>query len=215
MLLKTLCLMAVLALPYALAQAETYLEITEARAFRHSEDQSALIGIVKNVGAVKLEFVKIHALVYDKRGEQIAQEDTYAQRNVLRPGERSPFLMVLDTDAVVASYTFSLSADLRLFVPERIIEIVDADLYARDGSLGESALRTPSHVRMTLLNRSDRALEYVEVTLAGYDASGQLSAVGFDYVERLEPGKETEVRSYLFYSYGPVVFVEVWVGARD
>lgn len=215
MLLRMLCFSVVLALPCAVAQAETYLEVTESRSFRHNEDHSAIIGIVKNIGTVKLEFVEIHALVYDGDGKEIAEDDTYAQRNVLRPGEHSPFLMLLDTDATVASYTFSFSANLRLFVPERIIEIVDADLHASDSLLNEYAVKVPPHVRGTLLNRSDHALENVEVTLAGYNESGQLSAVGFDYVEKLEPGRKTEFRSYLFYSYEPVVFVEVWVSAYD
>ena len=215
MFLRTLCFLTLLALPCALAQTELRLEVTESRVFRHGEDQSAVIGIVKNVGAVKLEFVKVHALVYDERGEQIAEDYTYAQRNVLRPGERSPFLMLLDTDASVASHTFSFSARRRLFVPERTIEIVDAELFASNGLSNEYALRIPPYVRGTLLNRSERAAERVEVTLAGYSASGRLAAVGFDYVEGLEPGLETEFRSYLFYTYEPVVFVEVWVGACD
>jgi hypothetical protein len=57
-----------------------------------------LIGQVKNVGNDTAESIQIHLSVYDKSGGIIGSEYTYADVNSLKPGQKSAFTIMSDSD---------------------------------------------------------------------------------------------------------------------
>ena len=57
-----------------------------------------LIGQVKNIGNSTAESIKIHLSVYDKDAALIGSEYTYADISDLKPGQKSAFTIMSDSD---------------------------------------------------------------------------------------------------------------------
>jgi hypothetical protein len=70
-----------------------------------------IIGQVKNVGNGTAEFVQINFNLFNKKGELIGTEYTFADPDTLRPGQKSPFNMYIDekTGDKVKAFEVSLT----------------------------------------------------------------------------------------------------------
>ena len=70
-----------------------------------------LIGKVKNIGNGTAEFVQLTFNLYNKKGELIGTEFTYADPDTLKPGQKSPFNMFIDekTGDKVRAFEVSLT----------------------------------------------------------------------------------------------------------
>jgi hypothetical protein len=75
---------------------------------RFSDD---IVGQVMNVGNGTAEYVQVIFTYYDKRGEILGSGFTYANQNTLKPGQKSPFNMIVDeeTGDDMEAYEVSLS----------------------------------------------------------------------------------------------------------
>lgn len=72
-----------------------------------------IIGQVKNVGNGTAEFVQINFNLFNKKGELIGTEYTFADPDTLRPGQKSPFNMYIDekTGDKVKAFEVSLTGN--------------------------------------------------------------------------------------------------------
>ena len=70
-----------------------------------------IIGQVKNIGNGTAEFVQINFNLFNKKGELIGTEYTFADPDTLRPGQKSPFNMYIDekTGDKVKAFEVSLT----------------------------------------------------------------------------------------------------------
>lgn len=75
-----------------------------------SGDYNDIIGQVKNIGTETVEFVKIGLTVYDKNGDVVGTDSTYAEATTLEPNQKSSFDIFSTTDNFdgMASYELSL-----------------------------------------------------------------------------------------------------------
>ena len=74
-------------------------------------DYNDIIGQVKNIGSDTLEFVKIGISVYDKNGDIVGTDSTYAESSTLEPNQKSSFDILSPKDNFdgMDSYELSLS----------------------------------------------------------------------------------------------------------
>ena len=70
-----------------------------------------IIGQVKNIGNGTAEFVQINFNLFNKKGELIGTEYTFADPDTLKPGQKSPFNMYIDekTGDKVKAFEVSLT----------------------------------------------------------------------------------------------------------
>ena len=73
-------------------------------------DYNDIIGQVKNIGSDTVEYVKIGIIVYDKNGDTIGTDSTYAEATTLEPNQKSSFDILSSKDNFdgMASYELSL-----------------------------------------------------------------------------------------------------------
>lgn len=76
-----------------------------------SGNYNDVIGVVKNLGSETVEFVKIGINVYDKSGNLIGTDSTYAESTTLEPNQKSSFDIFTPKDNFngMDSYELSLS----------------------------------------------------------------------------------------------------------
>jgi hypothetical protein len=95
-------------------------------------DYNDIIGQVKNIGSDTIEFVKIGVSVYDKNGDIVGTDSTYAESSTLEPNQKSSFDISSSKDNFegMASYELSLSWQ----TPEGGDEYVDNALNYKEKS---------------------------------------------------------------------------------
>ena len=78
------------------------------RSDRFSDD---IAGQIKNVGNGTAESIQIIFTYYDKKGEVIGSDYVYADQDILKPGQKSPFSQMVDeeTGDDIKAYEISLS----------------------------------------------------------------------------------------------------------
>lgn len=92
-----------------------------------------IIGQVKNIGRDTVEFVKIGLTVYDKNGDVIGTDSTYAASTTLKPNQKSSFDIFSSKDNFVGMKNYELSLHWR--DSDGIDQYVDnAQLYKADGT---------------------------------------------------------------------------------
>jgi hypothetical protein len=79
--------------------------------YKSSRFADEIIGQVKNVGNGTAEFVKISFTLFDKKGELIGTEHTFADPHTLKPGQKSTFKNFIDekTGDKVKAFEVSLT----------------------------------------------------------------------------------------------------------
>ncbi len=92
------------------AKAEIILLNQKYKSDRFSDE---IIGQVKNVGNGTADFVKISFTLFNKKGELIGTDYTYADQKTLQPGQKSTFNEFVDeeTGDKVKAFEVSLSWD--------------------------------------------------------------------------------------------------------
>jgi hypothetical protein len=91
-------------------KAEIILLTQKYKSDRFSDE---IIGQVKNVGNGTADFVKISFTLFNKKGELIGTDYTYADQKILKPGQKSAFNEFVDeeTGDKVKAFEVSLSWD--------------------------------------------------------------------------------------------------------
>jgi hypothetical protein len=70
-----------------------------------------LVGQVKNIGSDSAAYVEILLTVYDKRGDVIGTENTYADVDLLKPGQKSTFKFFASSDDFKGMDHYELSIE--------------------------------------------------------------------------------------------------------
>lgn len=86
-----------------------YLVLTSQKLKKASYGYRDLVGQVKNIGNSTAEFVKITLNTYDKNGDLIGTDMTYANPNTLKAGQKSSFTISSSTDNFKGMKYYELS----------------------------------------------------------------------------------------------------------
>jgi hypothetical protein len=136
-----------------------------------------VIGQVYNGSAENLKWVKIVGTFYDEQDELLAEKETYAYIDVLRPDEKAPFDLVMwEPPAGLESYALEVSATETEEEPFLGIQFVQHGASFDP----EGQLRLLGEVT----NTAEQPASQVRIAGAVYDAEGQILKVGFTYAER-------------------------------
>ncbi len=143
-----------------------------------------IVGEIKNVGTIATENNKVIATLYDRNGKMIGVESSHTDLDILLPGEKSPFnILVEDNVDKVKKFSIKLSADATTEKPLRSIKVLNKNSYI--GELDDFV------VVGEVKNRGKKTARFVMVILILYDSRGTTVGCDSTFVEisTLAPGE--------------------------
>lgn len=153
------------------------------------EDQLAtrVIGYVENKGNTPVEDIQVAASLLGSDGKTVASDQSIYERNVLPPGERSPFL-VMFSQKPSGWESEKLQVQAKPLNPRSFAAGRRAEgLKVEDSSLNPPANQFAGFtVSGQVKNEGDKVAEGVEVIAILYDAEGQPLGVGQTYTDLKE-----------------------------
>jgi hypothetical protein len=135
----------------------------------------SFVGVVKNTGTVSLEYVKPIVVLRDAQGAVIASEFTFADLDVIEPGEMSPFILVFidDVDGWT-DYEVTVEAEEALYSePYKDLEII-----SHSGRADEQADYV---VQGEVKNTGSEDAVFVGISAAFYDADNNVVATVYAF----------------------------------
>ncbi len=177
-LMMLLTSMLALALNIQPAKALGDVKILSHSSFYDSLNNLWVVGEVENTGDMATKFTKITATFFDSSNQVIAIKSGYSELDVLLPGRKSPFKILLTEGAGalnVHNYTLNVSWTN----------------YAAGMALGLEILSNSSyidefgwmHVTGIIKNRGAIGASYVKVIATFYDSEGIVVGEDFAYAE--------------------------------
>lgn len=152
-----------------------------------------VVGEAQNVGDSNAQFVMFTATWYSSSGHVVGTQFSFALLDILRPGEKSPFLITLldenvEAEKVRIQWTWNETTKdpLRDVSVRDINANYDTDL---------RCLRIQGEVE----NRGSHSAEYVMIILTGYNDEGDVVAAGFTFttLNTVAPGGLSPFKTYL------------------
>jgi hypothetical protein len=160
-----------------------------------------VVGEVRNNARITFDSVQIIATFYDTTNQVVGTSYTYANIDSIRPGEKSPFHLILfDTEQSpkITSYRLLVIGDTGKAKP--------ATLQLR---VGESFYDTIGwyHIVGEITNRGTSTAKSVEVSAAFYDSQGQVLAADYTYTQPsdIPPGETAPFEIISFTSTGSAI----------
>jgi len=152
-----------------------------------------VVGEAKNVGDGCAGFLKFVATWYSEDGEVVGTDYSYSILDEVRPGEKTPFYIVLAEDNVIATKVrLQWEWNECYEPPPRDVRLLS--IHARyDGDL--ECLSVFGEVR----NEGNHTADFVKVILTLYDSEGEVVAVDFTYttLDELRPGQTSPFETYV------------------
>ena len=157
-------------------QETSEIEILNHQGYQFTEkiggDYLAIFGEAQNISGENLEYIKLTAILYDGSGKEIGSDWTYLSTDILRAGEKAPFIFLIRTDEEdYGSYGLTLSEYNKTDrEPYRNFEFINVSYYIGDNGY--------YRVKGEIKNMGDRDVKYVDVILTFYDAEGKVVSAG-------------------------------------
>ncbi len=164
-----------------------------------------LIGVVKNISQKNLQYVKVVYTLYDNDDNPVDTDFTYSFKNILMPGEESPYeIMMKDVDW--ATCDISMTSRTTSEKPYTGLQLSKSNQKSEYGY---------THVIGTVKNIGDKEVKYVKVMGAFYDKSDKLIRVGFTYttIDELAPWQRTPFDMMLDIPSDEIDHYSLWVQA--
>jgi len=157
-------------------EAAEALSVLQHVQFVDSSDIAHVVGEVYNGTDKNIQWVTIKGSFYDKDKKLLAEEETYAYIDILRPDEKTPFdLMLWEAPAGLDSYDLEVSGDETIEEPFLGIQFVQHDASTDD----DNNLTLVGEVT----NVGEQPASQIQVACALYDAEGRVVDVGVTYIE--------------------------------
>ena len=142
-----------------------------------------IVGEVKNNLSSMVNYVQIVGTFYDAGGTIIDSDYTYTDLDYLRPGEKSPFRLIISDEAVasrIENYTLSVNwepvnADPAAVAEATVLTIEEGE--QREAEFGGY------EVIGQVTNGGTRNTEYVKVTATFYDENGGVIDTDYTYTD--------------------------------
>ena len=153
-------------------------------------------GEVENVGDAPASFVKVTATFYDSGDTVVATSFTYAMLDVLLPGRKSPFeVLLVDTTQAAKVHRYSLGVTFSTTSPIPMgLEILSNSSYIDEAGY--------MHVVGEIKNIETGAATYVKVMATFYNSTGNVVATAFTYSDPsdIDPGQTAPFEVLLIYT---------------
>lgn len=153
-------------------------------------------GEVENVGDTPASFVKVTATFYDSGDTVVATSFTYAMLDVLLPGRKSPFeVLLVDTTQAAKVHRYSLGVTFSTTSPIPIgLEILSNSSYIDEAGY--------MHVVGEIKNIEIGTATYVKVMATFYNSTGNVVATAFTYSDPsdIDPGQKAPFEVLLIYT---------------
>lgn len=193
-LLVVVCFMAVSVQP---VQAESEVVIVSDSSFYTITNMLYIVGEVENTGDVATKFTKINATFYDAEDQVIDTKVGYASLDILLPGRKAPFYVMMDeADGSLSVDDYSLTISWRDCEEGKEIGL---EVTSSDDNI--DALDY-FHVTGEIKNIGTETATEVTVCTTFYDSEG--TVIGRDWGEveptDLEPNQTATFDSTLIYS---------------
>lgn len=157
-------------------QAAAQVDILSDSGFTDILGYYHVVGEVENTGDVGLEFIQVTATFYDSSHQVIATSFTFTTLNILLPGRKSPFeilLVDIGQAAQVDHYSLNTQHNVHGAVVPIGLEILSDSSY--EDMIGYM------HIVGEIKNIDDSPTTFVKVIATCYDGSGTVVTTGFTF----------------------------------
>lgn len=153
--------------------------------YNDSIDYLHVIGEVQNTSPDAQKYIKVTATFYDSTNRIVGTGFTFTDVDVLRPGEKSPFDVILDNKAQsekVQNYRLVVSSDNTEPKPANLKLTIGDNYYDDIGYV---------HVLGEVTNQGTEITRYAKVSGSFYNEQNQIVATDFTFTEPsdLMPGQ--------------------------
>lgn len=196
-------------LPYVEAFQNECVSILSRSHFYDRSGFLHIVGEVKNVGDSSPKHVKVSVVCYDASNNTVAFESKNASIDVLLPGQKSPFEIILEDVYHMSHYEVAVSSyETTNIIPYRTLKII-----SHNSSRDETGRL---HIEGEVENTGDRNATGVEVIAAFYDERGTLIAMNTTYTEpaNLEYGRIAEFEIILCQRVGDLESYDLQIQCR-
>jgi len=129
-----------------------------------------IVGEIKNNLEVPLNQINVHVTLLDENNHIIETKETSSLVNIIMPGMKGPFDLVLTNDEAKKTKSYSLKLDYKVSPPKnQVIDIIESEL-SRDNY-------NNLMITGTVTNRGDITANTVAVIATLYDKEGNVAAV--------------------------------------
>lgn len=142
-----------------------------------------IVGEVRNDLSHLVNYVQIVGTFYDSSGVLIDTDFTYTDLDYLRPGEKSPFRLIISDESVVQridSYTLAVNWDPVFADPSAVAEATVLRIEQGEQRIGEFGWY---EIVGQVVNGGSEPTQYVKVVATLYDEAGQVIGVDFTYTD--------------------------------
>jgi len=143
-----------------------------------------IVGEVRNDLQMNVGKVLVTATFYNDSGGVIEEVSTSTMVDILLPGQRSPFALILPKPVDLWEYSLRITARPTLEQPLPGLEVVQSHAYEDEVGF--------YHVTGEVENTGQRTADRVQVVVTLYDKWGKIVNAGFVYTEprRVRPGEK-------------------------
>ncbi len=129
-----------------------------------------IVGEIKNNLEAPLNQINVHVTLLDENNLIIKTKETSSLVNIIMPGMKGPFDLVLTNDEVKKTKSYSLKLDYKISPPKnQVIDITESEL-SRDNY-------NNLMITGTVTNKGDITANTVAVIATLYDKDGNVAAV--------------------------------------
>ena len=147
-----------------------------------------IVGEVRNNLEDLVNFVQIVGRFYDSEGVLIDTDFTYTTLDVLRPGEKSPFKLIIIDQSVaqrIANYTLTVDWDPLFAVPARVANATVLTVQEGEQRIGEFGRYEAVG---EVVNGGAEDTEFVKVAATFYDENGRVIEADYTYTDPSDVG---------------------------
>jgi hypothetical protein len=140
------------------------------------DDAFHIVGEIKNNLQVPLNQINVQVTLLDENKQLIGIKETSSLVNIIMPGMKGPFDLILTNDEAKKTKSYSLKLDYKVSPPKnQVIDIIESEL-SRDSY-------NNLIITGTVTNKGDITANTVAVIATLYDKEGNVAAVSRIYPE--------------------------------
>jgi hypothetical protein len=175
----------------------------------HRWNDPNVVGFVENTGSMTAMSIKVTVIFYDASGKPLGYNDGYAFRNILKPGEKSPFsVSSYNLIGEPHHYTLIVESDTTTEQPCTYVQTVSHIGQKSDGSYTVSG---------EIKNTDTSCVEGIEVISAFYDIDGNLIDCSSDRPScySLIPEQTSEFSVTTYKDINEIHHYELWTQCQE
>jgi hypothetical protein len=160
------------------AKALGNVKILSHSSFYDSLNTLWVVGEVENTGDIATQFTKVTATFYNSSNQVVAVETGYTEIDVLLPGRKSPFdIMLSESDGSLKVYNYSLTVSWDNYAAGKPLALQILSNSSRIDELGYM------HVLGEIKNTGSLTARFTKAIATIYDANGTVVGEASSYTE--------------------------------